>query len=69
MSDKMEVLNYLKKHKYITDEEAREHIGTTAVRSRISELKKEGHHIVNVWKKVPKRGGKTVKVAEYMLVS
>lgn len=68
MSDKTEVLNYLKKHKYITTLDAIKHIGTIRLGARIHELRQEGHHIVTLQKKVAKRGNKKATVAEYMLV-
>ena len=68
MSQKSEVLEYLKTHKSITIYEAIYSMGITRLSDRIYCLKKDGYNIKTMSKKVKKKNGEYVSVAEYSLV-
>jgi len=65
--DRSKVRAYLEEHRSITDDEARRFIGTTRVGARIWDLRHlDGLDIVTFMISVPKREGRTARVAKYM---
>lgn len=68
MSDEMAVLQYIKTHGSITTKEAYEELGCTRLSGRVFDLRKHGYNIQTDIIEVPKRHGKTARVARYYLI-
>jgi hypothetical protein len=67
MTQNEEVLEYLKKHKAITQLEALRELGIMRLASRISDLRKEGEPISKRMIEVRARNGRKAYVAEYSM--
>lgn len=67
MSQKSEILQYMRDYGGITQKDATDYIGCTRLAARISDLRRDGHRIEARPKKVPNRHGEMVLVAEYRL--
>jgi hypothetical protein len=67
MTQNEEVLEYLKKHKSITQLEALRELGIMRLASRISDLRKEGEPIFKRMIEVRARNGRKAYVAEYSM--
>jgi hypothetical protein len=65
MSQKEAILDWLKSGRTITQREALAQFGCWRLASRISDLRREGHPIVTVNKKVNDRFGNIVRIAQY----
>ena len=68
MSDEMAVLMFIKEHGSITTKQAFEELGCTRLSGRVFDLRKHGYNIRTDVIEVPKRGGKTARVARYILM-
>lgn len=68
MSQRSEVLKYLKKHKYITSYQAFELFGATRLSAIIFDLRKEGHEIAGIWETIVDRYGDKKRFLRYFLV-
>jgi hypothetical protein len=62
------ILDYLKKHRGITQAQAIEKFGCYRLSGRIFDLRSEGYLIITTMKEVKNRFGDTCHVAEYRLV-
>ena len=62
------LLEYLRAHAGITQFEAIAELGILRLASRVSELKKTGHHIYGEMVKVKNRYGEAVRVKRYFLL-
>ena len=62
------ILNYLQKHRGITQAQAIEKFGCYRLSGRIYDLREEGYPIITERKAVKNRFGETRHVAEYRLV-
>ena len=62
------LLEYLRSHKGITQREAINELGCYRLAARISDLKRDGHHIDREMITVTNRWNEKVSVAEYSLV-
>ena len=62
------ILNYLQKHRGITQAQAIEKFGCYRLSGRIYDLRAEGYPIITERKAVKNRFGETCHVAEYRLV-
>jgi membrane protein required for beta-lactamase induction len=67
MSQKLDVLNYMQKHKGITSMQAFMDLGITRLASRVYELRGDGHLVLDYWVKVLGRAGREVKVKRYVV--
>lgn len=67
MSQNELVLEHLKEIGHITSLEAMNLYGITRLAARISDLRREGHHIIASTVEVPTRAGRTARVARYRL--
>ena len=62
------ILEYLQKHRGITQAQAIEKFGCYRLSGRIYDLRSEGYNIITHMKEVKNRFGDTCHVAEYRLV-
>lgn len=67
MTQNEEVLDYLKRHKTITQLDAFRELGIMRLASRISDLRKEGEPISKRMIEVRARNGRKAYVAEYSM--
>lgn len=67
MSDEMAVLQYIREHGSITTKQAFEDLGCTRLSGRVYDLRKKGYNVQTDVIEVPKRDGKTARVARYFL--
>lgn len=63
----LRILNYLRANGSITGHDALVHCGTTELRSRISELRKEGYWIAAEWETSKNAFGDEVRYKRYHL--
>lgn len=63
------LLDYLREHKNVTQEEAKRALGIARLAARIHELRDRGADIHREMVVVPSRGGHTASVAKYHLVA
>jgi len=63
----MRILNYMRDHGSITQDEASKKLGVMRLASRISELKKNGYVITSKMVRVKNRYGETCRVKRYSL--
>lgn len=61
------IVNYIKNHGSITQDEASYHIGCARLPARINDLRNRGYHIKTEMKPVKNRWGKVTRVAVYTL--
>lgn len=62
------ILAYLRRYGRITDNTARDRIGTTRCSEYIRQLRKEGYHIETEWVKARNRYGKKMRYGVYRYV-
>lgn len=67
MTQKEQVIQYMKDFGTITPFEAFADLGITKLATRVSELRKEGVKIHGEWMQKPNRWGKTVMFMRYSL--
>lgn len=67
MSQKEEILKYMKSNGGITQLQATNSIGCTRLAARIADLKADGHKIKKEWITVRKKFGGKVRVVRYSL--
>lgn len=67
MTQKEEILQFMREYGGITQKDATDYIGCTRLAARISDLRRDGYNIVSGRRKVPNRHGEMVVVAEYTL--
>lgn len=67
MSQKEEILKYMKSNGGITQLQATNSIGCTRLAARIADLKKDRHRIKKEWITVRKKFGGKVRVVRYSL--
>lgn len=63
----MRILNYMREHGSITQDDASKKLGVMRLASRISELKKNGYIITSKMVRVKNRYGETCRVKRYSL--
>lgn len=63
----MRILNYMREHGSITQDDATKKLGVMRLASRISELKKNGYVIHSKMVRVKNRYGETCRVKRYSL--
>lgn len=68
MSQRDEVLKYLKKNKYITSYQAFEWFGATRLSAIIFDLRQQGHRIGGVWEIHTDRYGEQKRFIRYFLI-
>jgi hypothetical protein len=68
MSQKSDVLSWLKRGKTITSWEAFERFGATRLSAIIFELKKDGNKIAGIWETTVDRYGDEKRFLRYFLV-
>lgn len=61
------VLSYMMKYGGITPLDAMLDLGVYRLASRISEMRKRGYNIIDVWVEVPNRHGEKCRVKQYSL--
>jgi hypothetical protein len=62
------ILAYLRRYGRITDNTARDRIGTTRCSEYIRQLRQEGYHIETEWVKARNRYGKKMRYGVYRYV-
>lgn len=62
------ILRYMREHHSITQAEATQHCACTRLPSRIYDLRRAGHIIIDNVCEAPNRFGKMTRFKEYMLV-
>lgn len=68
LTQRLEVLKYLKTHKGLTSIVAFEKFGITRLSAVIFDLRKIGLNIISVWRTGTNRYGQTVRYVEYRLI-
>lgn len=68
MSQRTEVLKYLKRHKYITSYQAFEMFGATRLSAIIFDLRKQGYKIGGIWEICTDRYGVEKRFLRYFLI-
>lgn len=68
MSQRTEVLKYLKKHKYITSYQAFEWFGATRLSAIIFDLRRQGYKIGGIWETYTDRYGEQKRFLRYFLI-
>ena len=61
------ILEYIKKHGYITSDEAEYYLGVKRLASRICDLKRRGYIFSDEWLEVKNRWGEDCRVKKYYL--
>lgn len=68
MTDKERIIEYMRGHNGITCKECDREIGTTELRKRVSDLRRSGYKITDIWEDGVNRVGRPTRYKRYFLL-